>query len=314
MSAQHSFDRDGRFTPRPAPPGTPNPGLAGPSSRSFISQRLRLHYADWGNADAPTVILLHGVADHCRSWDWVAEDLRADFHVVALDLRGHGDSAHAPAGVYTEAVHLCDVVQLLRAFDHSRVTLVGHALGGALALAIASIYPSRVAKVVAIEGLGDPPAVMAARAGKPMHRRLADFITERQGLSGRIPRRYASIEEAFARMRWHNPRLTPEQALHLTEHGVDRHEDGAFTWKFDNYVRAAGAALDFNSEQLQELWSNIVCPVLLMFGADGGGARAIDEGQTDSFAAARIEVVDGAGHWVHHDQLGAFLAALRAFL
>ncbi len=60
----------------------------GPTANSFISQRLRLHYVDWGNPEAPPLILQHGGRDHCRSWDWVAEELAKDWHVIAPDLRG----------------------------------------------------------------------------------------------------------------------------------------------------------------------------------------------------------------------------------
>jgi len=70
----------------------------GPTSRIFFSQRLRLHYVDWGNEGAPPLLLVHGGQDHCRNWDWVAEDLRHDWHVICPDLRGHGDSAWAEDG------------------------------------------------------------------------------------------------------------------------------------------------------------------------------------------------------------------------
>src|SRR5580692_10121089 len=72
--------------------------LLGPTSQSFISQRLRLNYVDWGNPDAPPLVLVHGGRDHCRNWDWVAEDLRRDYHVIAPDLRGHGGSTWRRAG------------------------------------------------------------------------------------------------------------------------------------------------------------------------------------------------------------------------
>ena len=74
--------------------------LHGPITNSFISQRLRLNYVDWGNPDAPPLLLVHGGRDHARSWDWVAEELRNDWHIIAPDLRGHGDSACSPAGSY----------------------------------------------------------------------------------------------------------------------------------------------------------------------------------------------------------------------
>jgi pimeloyl-ACP methyl ester carboxylesterase len=71
------------------------------TSRVYVSQGLRLHYVDWGNPEAPPLILLHGGLDHCRNWDWVAKKLRGDFHIVAPDLRGHGDSQWSPDGYYS---------------------------------------------------------------------------------------------------------------------------------------------------------------------------------------------------------------------
>ena len=77
-----------------------DPDDFGPTSHSFVSQRLRLHYNDWGNAGAPPLLLQHGGRDHSRSWDWVARELRRDWRVIAPDLRGHGDSAWSPNGTY----------------------------------------------------------------------------------------------------------------------------------------------------------------------------------------------------------------------
>src|SRR4051812_8472125 len=87
--------------------------LVGPTSQTYVSQRLRLHYADWGNPSAPPLILLHGGRDHCRNWDWVAQDLRRDFHIIAPDLRGHGDSAYSPSGDYTMPAYVYDLAQLI---------------------------------------------------------------------------------------------------------------------------------------------------------------------------------------------------------
>src|SRR5580692_2693484 len=68
-------------------------GSSGPTSRVYFSQRLRLHYVDWGNPSAPPLLLVHGGRDHCRNWDWVAAELSDRYHIIAPDLRGHGDSA-----------------------------------------------------------------------------------------------------------------------------------------------------------------------------------------------------------------------------
>ena len=71
----------------------------GPTSHRFVSQRLDLHYLNWGNPGAPLLVLVHGGRDHARNWDWVAQALRYDWHIICPDLRGHGDSAWSPACV-----------------------------------------------------------------------------------------------------------------------------------------------------------------------------------------------------------------------
>src|SRR5260370_2283823 len=79
---------------------------AGPTSRIYFSQRLRLHYVDWGNPTAPPLLLLHGGRDHCRNWDWVASALRRDWHVFPPHLRGHRDRQWAPHRHHSTPAHV----------------------------------------------------------------------------------------------------------------------------------------------------------------------------------------------------------------
>ena len=152
------------------PPGS------GPTSRVFFSQRLRLHYVDWGNPDAPPLILLHGGRDHCRNWDWVAADLRRDYHVIAPDLRGHGDSAWSASGHYTMANYIYDLAQLVHQQKLAPVTIVAHSLGGNIALRYSGIYPDNVSRLVAIEGLGPGPRQDAVSDGVPIAERMRAWI------------------------------------------------------------------------------------------------------------------------------------------
>src|SRR5206468_48214 len=80
-----------------------------PQSRHYKSHGLRLHYADWGNEGAPAVILVHGGRDHCRSWDVIARSLQPHFHVLAPDLRGHGDSDWTKGGSYALTEYVYDL-------------------------------------------------------------------------------------------------------------------------------------------------------------------------------------------------------------
>ena len=289
------------------------PEIIGPVSSYYVSQRLKLHYVDWGNEAAPPLLLVHGGKDHARSWDWVARALRDDWHVIAPDLRGHGDSAWAYGGHYTVHEFVLDLAQLIETLALHPVTIVAHSLGGAVALEYAAIYPERVAKLVAIEGLGPPPAMIAARMRTPAAQRVGEWITQVRGLSSRQPRRYPSIDAAAARMQEENGFLSPEQAHHLTVHGVARNEDGTFSWKFDNYTRAFYPQ-SWDLAERDAMWSRIRCPTLLVRGTASWASDPEADGRIRAFRQARLVNVEGAGHWVHHDRLEEFLRIVREFL
>jgi len=287
--------------------------ILGPVSSSYVSQRLRLHYVDWGNVGAPPLVLVHGGRDHARSWDWVARELRRDFHVIAPDLRGHGDSSWALGGHYTLAEFTLDLAQLIDLLDVPKVALVGHSLGGAVSIQYAAVFPERVAKLVAIEGLGPPPQIVGRLASRPAWERIAEWIEQVRDFSARQPRRYESIEAAAARMEAENAFLSPEQAQHLTLHGVNRNEDGTFSWKFDNYVRIFYPQR-YDAGETRELWGRIVCPTLLVHGTESWAGNPASDGRADVFSDVRVANIEGAAHWVHHDRFDAFVRVVRAFL
>ena len=289
-----------------------NPG-PGPTSRIYFSQRLRLHYVDWGNAEAPPLLLVHGGRDHCRNWDWLAERLGRDWHIIAPDLRGHGDSQWSQDGTYMMAGYVYDMAQLVHQLKLAPVTILAHSLGGNIALRYAGLYPANVARLIAIEGLGPSPRRMAEREKKPFPDRMRAWIDEQRALSARLPRRYASIEDAWKRMQEENKHLTPEQARHLTVHGVNQNEDGTYSWKFDNYVRAFSPH-SFNAEDARVLWGRITCPTLLVRGMESWASNPLEDGRAAYFKNARVVNIDKAGHWVHHDQLEAFLEVVTDFL
>jgi pimeloyl-ACP methyl ester carboxylesterase len=285
----------------------------GPTSYTYFSQRPRLHYVDWGDPRKQPLLLVHGGRDHCRNWDWVAQALRDEWHVIAPDLRGHGDSQWSPDGSYTMAGYIYDLAQLVHQQQLAPVTIIAHSLGGNIALRYAGIYPDAVARLVAIEGLGPPPRILAALRAKSIPERMDEWIREQRGLSARMPRRYASIEEAFRRMQAENPHLTAEQARHLTIHGVNQNEDGTYSWKFDTYVRA-WPPYDMAGRDIQLLWSRIACPTLLLFGKESRSGDPREDGRARYFRQATVVGVDGAGHWLHHDRLDEFLHIVRRFL
>lgn len=288
--------------------------MDGPTSHFYFSQRLRLHYVDWGNADAPPLLLVHGGQDHCRNWDWVAQRLRDRYHVIAPDLRGHGDSAWAVGGGYDMAAYLYDLAQLIHQKATAPVTVVAHSLGAGIALNYSGTFPESVAKLVAIEGLGPSPSAMAEQANRAVDERLRSWVADRRQNSGRTARRYVRLEDAVARMAEENAHLSPEQARHLTVHGVQQNEDGTYSWKFDNAARWGGGVGGLSHKDQHRLWAKITAPVLLVRGADSWASDPVIDGRIRHFTNARLVNFEDAGHWVHHDQLDTFMAEVEAFL
>lgn len=285
----------------------------GPVSRVYFSQRLRLSFVDWGNPEAPPLLLLHGGRDHCRSWDWVAERMRGDWHIIAPDLRGHGDSAWSPDGNYSVAAHLYDLAQLIHQQKLEPVTIISHSFGAHVSLRYAGIFPDKVKRLVAIEGAFTLAERFPDDVKTSVAVRLRNWIAEERKMAGRQPRRYATIEVAFRRMVEENQRLSEIQARHLTQHGMNQNEDGTFSWKFDNYVRNRSPH-DVTDEELEELWGNITSPMLHVYGNDSWLEDPQAADRMGLFQNARLVKFDGAGHWVHHDQLDAFVETVREFL
>jgi pimeloyl-ACP methyl ester carboxylesterase len=287
--------------------------LAEPTSHAYVSQRLRLRYVDWGNAARPALVLVHGGRDHARSFDALARRLRPSWHVVVPDLRGHGESEWAKGGCYGMAEHVLDLAELVDRLGPEPVVLVGHSLGGAIVLNCAGLYPERVAKLVAIEGLGASPAMRAEMLAQTAAQRLARFVDAARETASRTPRRYATLEDAAARMREAHAFLSEADALHLTRHGARQDEDGRWVWRYDPMILLPNTARP-DYEGLESLWARIECPVLLVRGATSWASDPIVDGRAAAFRDARLVNVEGAGHWVHHERFEAFATALEEFL
>src|SRR5215472_4697569 len=288
--------------------------MHGPTSHFYFSQRLRLHYVDWGNHGAPHLLLIHGGRDHCRNWDWVAERLMDRYHIVAPDLRGHGDSAWAVGGNYSEINYIYDIAQLVHQKQMAPVTIIAHSLGGSIGLLYSGLFPDTVEKIVAIEGLGPSPQMMERMRSMPIEERMRSWIKMRRESSGRVPRKYATLEDADARMREENTHLDEDQAWHLTIHGAVQNEDGTYSWKFDNYVRMGGGVGGLSTNDQHQIWSCITAPVLLVRGMESWASDPIADGRAKHFKNARLANIEGAGHWSHHDKLDVFMGHVDSFL
>ena len=282
--------------------------MSEPESRYYYSQRMKLHYAVWGDEGKPPLMLIHGGRDHCRNWDRVALSLHDRYAIYAPDLRGHGDSAWALGGMYSLPEFVLDIGTLAANLSDGPLTIIGHSLGGAIALQYAGTFPDGVAKVIAIEGLGPPEM-----EHRPAHVRMRHWIDHMHEMERRQPRRYTSVEDATRRMMEANPYLSLEMAHHLTLKGTRRNDDGTLSWKFDNYVRIR-SPYEFNLEDAQDIWSRIRAPVLLIKGTESWAPDPKKSGRAAAIPNYQSVIIQDAGHWVHHDQLDRFLEVVEEFL
>jgi pimeloyl-ACP methyl ester carboxylesterase len=282
-----------------------------PVSHYFTSQGLRLHYVDWGNAGAPCLLLIHGMRDHARSWDWVARALRDGWHIIAPDLRGHGDSQWSPDGAYLGPFHVLDIADLVDTLGCENLSIIGHSYGGNVAARYSAIFPERVRKLVLVDGLGPSPTVMAKWNANGQVSRTREWMEKRRETASRKTRRFNTVAEAVARMAAANRHLSGDRARHLATHGVRQHADG-YGWKYDpevfNFLPE-----DFAIES-SEFWREIAAPTLLCWGNESWTNNPRTDGRTAFFRDQRTVVFDEAGHWLHHDQFDAFLTVLSEFL
>ena len=259
---------------------------------------IRLHYLRWQSEQTsgrPTLILLHGIARHAHTFDHIAPHLARTYQVIALDMRGHGDSGWSPDGAYLVEDYVKDLAALVDQLRLPKVSLLGNSTGGRVAQVYAGLHPDRIDKVV-VEDVGpERPQSIADALGRRFER-------EKNG--------WANEDELVAQLVMQNPR-TPEPRLRTYAHyGVKTREDGRLIWKRDpNLVKG------FIETELWESVSKITGPILYVL---GGASRIVPpETQTklkQTLPNVRIVVMPGLGHYPEEDDTTGFMKIVSEFL
>jgi pimeloyl-ACP methyl ester carboxylesterase len=203
--------------------------LAEPTHRNFETEGLKLHYLDWGgDADKHTFVLLHGGAAHAHWWDGVAPLLTPYGRVLALDFRGHGRSQWAKSGVYGPPAYVNDVRGLIEHLG-TRVILVGHSMGGAVAQWSAVTYPELLEALIIVDAPHGPP---------PLFRRLM-WRWRRKSQGGKRPE-LRSSDDIIRRFRLQPPQtyLTKQEVERLGLLGAEQLPNGTWAFRFDPETRA----------------------------------------------------------------------------
>ncbi|MCU1282843.1 MAG: alpha/beta hydrolase fold protein [bacterium] len=282
-----------------------------PASRKLqLATGLGCHLLEWGDGDH-TVVLIHGFLDNAWGWQPVVDAaLSAGLHVVAPDMRGHGDSDWiGPGGYYHFVDYLADLHELIAQVGRAHVSLVGHSMGGSIAAYYAGAFPERVHKLALLEGLGPPESKEAMPA------RVATWLGAWKKVREKSPKSYATIEEAAARITEHDPLATPEMARFLAEKGTTPALGGRIRFKHDP-LHATPGPYGFQLAVAEQFWRRVRCPTLIVAGAQSlmRHLPAEEQRRTVCFQHARRAVVEGAGHMMQRHNPKKLGEILRGFL
>ncbi len=288
--------------------------MSEPREHFIKSQGLPIHFLEWGEPKGEPLVLVHGYLDMAYSWNAfvVALQQRQEHAswIIAPDCRGHGDSGWVGAGGYYHFPdYILDLDGVIQTLGTERVKLIGHSMGGTISFLYAGAFPTRVDKLVLIEGVG-PVGVEFAEA--PL--RMARWVGEMHERGRNHFRAYTSVEAGARQLQMTNPRLKTPFALELARAGMKPIDGGKWVWKFDPLHRTV-APQPFYTAQALEFFRRIQCPVLIVDGQESRQTKRTDKQQRyDAIARHHFVTIAGAGHMVHQDNPEQLAKSVANFL
>ena len=268
-----------------------------PTDRYVDNDGLRLHYLDYGSADLPSMLLIHGMRDSALSWDIFARAMSDEYRVLSLDSRGHGDSDRAGPNGYRYDYYISDVEALADHLNLTDMIIVGHSAGGRYAWSYAVKHPDRVRALVIVDIDPDPYNPQTASDLRASVAEPESWPTEDEFLAYLKTRRVHTPEDALRKQIPAISRRTPE---------------GSHVWKADIRIVA-----EYERPDLWDSWGRISCPVLLVRGRQSNlltHETAVKMREALPTSRMRLAELEGGGHWFYQDFPEAFEITVRWFL
>jgi pimeloyl-ACP methyl ester carboxylesterase len=293
-----------------------------PATAHFVDVRgERHHVLTWGSPQATPLVMLHGWMDVGASFQFLVDAFACDWYVIAPDLRGFGQSAWQPLGYWFHD-YLADLEALLDRFVRDDpVRLVGHSLGGNIAMHYAGVRPARVERVVSLEGFGIP-----AETADDAPRKLAKWLDACTDPPRFRP--YANLAAVADRLQKTNPRLARDKAEFLAPHWARALPDGRAELCSDPRHKMPFPHV-YRIEESIAVWRNVAAPVLWIAATESKIPQWLarhPEGEmgTDGLGEVRrrlahvrngrLVTIGDAAHMLHHDQPVAVAAHMEPFL
>ena len=280
-------------------------------SETLVVRGVPHHLRHWGKPCAPLLLALHGWMDVAASFQFVADHLADRWHIVAPDWRGFGLTGPTGVDCYEFSDYLGDLDALLRHLSpDAPVPLVGHSMGGNIAMLYAGVRPERISAVVNLEGLGLP-----GTQAQDVPARLASWLD--QLVEGAKLQDYASADAVAERLRKTNPRLTPDRAAFLAQHWA-KEVNGRWVLLADPAHKILNRVA-YRVDEVQACWRAIQAPVLWVEADDSDILRRMTalpdyRSRLEAVRHLRQATVANASHMLHHDQPEAVAQLVAEFL
>ena len=284
---------------------------------SVQSDGVRIAVHEWGDADAPPLLLAHGGFDFARTFDGFAPRLAdAGWRVVSWDHRGHGDSEHAH--LYSWDADLRDAVAVFQyAAGDQAVPAIGHSKGGAMMIQLADAHPYRFRQIVNIDGIPSrrpTPDVAEHERTKMLSSEVGGWLDHRRRTAG-SQRKPGTLKELAQRRARMNPRLSSEWLEYLVTVGATESDDG-WRWKLDPSIRFGGFGPWRPEWALMKL-AGLSMPFLGMLSEiqeEMGWGTLSKDVQPYIPAGSRLELLDGMGHFAHVEQPDMIVDMVSEFI
>jgi len=268
-----------------------------PTDKEVRVENFKFHYLDWGNESKPPLVLFHGRTNGAHTWDFTSLACYDDFHVIALDMPGHGDTDWIPGRDYTPDFTVPLATAFVNAVGLKQFYLLGHSMGARIAMIYASQNPDNIKCLVMVD--------------------MAPETTRGDPVGGgwrALPQETDSFEEFVQAAHKVNPRRSPEQLRGSLAHQLRQFPSGKWSWKWDPALREADT-IGWSKERLWAAAEKVKKPFLIVRGGESG---MVAQHVLDRFAAMNPQFrsvdIAGAGHQVHGDRPAPFIKAVKEFL